>query len=642
MVGNNASAGAGGLFWSDALRRAMAVFVTLAMLLQNLMFGGVSPSFASENQGGESTLAGQASDQNTDDASAEGEEEATTEDELAAQADDQTDVGTTLTYATLKVQKQVDGDYTGDEEFSFVLEGVDGAPMPEDATAQVKAGNTASFGVIAFEAPADGIYYYTITEKEPAEADQTPGMTYNTDSVWVAVPVQGDDPVRYGTKDDVTGGGGTEAVDATVIVTNAYEAPANEGATSKAPGTIVVKKVVDSPRASDRQKDFGFRVSLYEDAERTQAGDFSGTYGDLEFANGVAEFTLRDGESKTVANLPTDEDDLWYEVQEIDAGGLERSSSKEESGDGATHTWTFTNTYVFNAEGTINVAKEVVGDAYDGEDDFTFELAAIDGAPLPESTSVTIRNNTAAGFGTITYTESGTYFYTIFEQVPEEAPLGMSYATDPVWARVDVDDALATTVQYGTEEAVRAGTAEHAAAAVVQNRYTNIGSIAVREVVDSSRSADKSRDYAFRITLYDDDERTQVKDLTGTYGDLEFTNGVAEFSLRDGESQTVANLPLGQTGVAYEVEETDDGGLTTSWNKEMSDDNASVTITCTNTYTSSSQNAVAKGKTSVAKTSTAKATTPATGDPTNMAILAVLALVGIGGIVFGLIRRKKQ
>ena len=51
--------------------------------------------------------------------------------------------------------------------------------------------------------------------------------------------------------------------------------------------------------------------------------------------------------------------------------------------------------------------------------------------------------------------------------------------------------------------------------------------------------------------------------ITGTYGDVDFTDGTAVFTLRHGESKTVAGLPV---DVTYEVAETeaDQNGYTTA------------------------------------------------------------------------------
>ena len=58
-------------------------------------------------------------------------------------------------------------------------------------------------------------------------------------------------------------------------------------------------------------------------------------------------------------------------------------------------------------------------------------------------------------------------------------------------------------------------------------------------------SGDKTREFRFTVTLSD-------KTVNGTYGDMTFIDGVAEFTLKDGESKTAAGL---LPGIRYTVTE---------------------------------------------------------------------------------------
>ncbi|MCH5190578.1 MAG: hypothetical protein J1F23_00290 [Oscillospiraceae bacterium] len=58
---------------------------------------------------------------------------------------------------------------------------------------------------------------------------------------------------------------------------------------------------------------------------------------------------------------------------------------------------------------------------------------------------------------------------------------------------------------------------------------------------------DRDRDFTFQVTLSD-------KTVNGAYGDMEFTNGVATFTLKHGQSVTASGLP---GGITYEVIELD-------------------------------------------------------------------------------------
>jgi len=75
-------------------------------------------------------------------------------------------------------------------------------------------------------------------------------------------------------------------------------------------GSLTVSKTVSGDGAS-RTKDFSFTVTLEDKT-------VDGTYGDMVFANGVATFDLKAGESKTASNLPAGVD---YTVEESDNEG---------------------------------------------------------------------------------------------------------------------------------------------------------------------------------------------------------------------------------------------------------------------------------------------------------------------------------
>ena len=70
------------------------------------------------------------------------------------------------------------------------------------------------------------------------------------------------------------------------------------------------------------------------------------------------------------------------------------------------------------------------------------------------------------------------------------------------------------------------------------------GSLTIQKTVTGPKVADHA--FTFTVTLDDDT-------LSGTFGDLTFTGGVATVSLKDGESATAKDLPAGLT---YEVAET--------------------------------------------------------------------------------------
>ena len=110
----------------------------------------------------------------------------------------------------------------------------------------------------------------------------------------------------------------------------------------------------------------------------------------------------------------------------------------------------------------------------------------------------------------------------------------------------------------GTKVTVTAGN-------VVNNFYTrlekdpdgpnppaeNTGNLTVTKTVSGSRG-DQNKEFTFTVTL-------DKKDFSGQYGDMTFTNGVATFTLKHGQSKTATKLPA---GTSYTVDESDNSGYT--------------------------------------------------------------------------------
>lgn len=81
------------------------------------------------------------------------------------------------------------------------------------------------------------------------------------------------------------------------------------------------------------------------------------------------------------------------------------------------------------------------------------------------------------------------------------------------------------------------------------------GSLIISKTV-SGDGADTTKGFTFTITLSD-------SAVSGTYGEITFENGIAVFALKDGESKTALNLPV---GINYTVEESDNTGYTVTVN----------------------------------------------------------------------------
>ena len=125
--------------------------------------------------------------------------------------------------------------------------------------------------------------------------------------------------------------------------------------TNTAHGRLEVSKTVEGD-GGDQSQPFNFTVTLGDDS-------INGIYGDMTFANGMATFTLKDGEKKIASDLPAG---LGYTVTETDANtGAYVTTATGEMGTipaGDTAVAAFTNT----AE-TIDIPVEKVWEDNDRE-----------------------------------------------------------------------------------------------------------------------------------------------------------------------------------------------------------------------------------------------------------------------------------
>ena len=82
------------------------------------------------------------------------------------------------------------------------------------------------------------------------------------------------------------------------------------------------------------------------------------------------------------------------------------------------------------------------------------------------------------------------------------------------------------------------------------------GSLSIRKQV-TGNAGDPQAEFAFMVLLSD-------TSISGTYGDLVFSKGVATFTLKHGESKTAFGLPAGIRYSVHELAANQDGYATVS------------------------------------------------------------------------------
>lgn len=242
-------------------------------------------------------------------------------------------------------------------------------------------------------------------------------------------------------------------------------------------GSLTVKKTVVG---GDSQREFGFTVALTDGDGEPVSGTFGKGEHAVTFADGKANFTLKDGGEKIISGLPVG---AHYTVTEDAAEGYTTTVNGADGSkvDGAVTedgvTVAFTNTYGTATEGRdVSTAglftKALKGRDWAEGDSFQFTLTGEGGAPMPEgaadgskTVSVTAAAGTKAGdrvafdFGSIRYTlndikdaefaevggkrvRAKTFTYTVREVRPDDgsAIAGVTYDGHVATMTVTVTD----------------------------------------------------------------------------------------------------------------------------------------------------------------------------------------------------------
>lgn len=160
------------------------------------------------------------------------------------------------------------------------------------------------------------------------------------------------------------------------------------------------------------------------------------------------------------------------------------------------------------------------------------------------------------------------------------------------------------------------------------NAKTETGGLTVTKQV-SGTHGDKDKEFHFTVTLDD-------KTISGKFGDMDFADGVATFTLKHGQRATAVRLPA---GIGYTVEETEanqDGYVTTSTaDKGTVPENGNVGIKFINHKEVTSEKPSTPDKPDTPDS-------PKTGDRTN--IVLYISLFAISGLLIAIliVLKKKK
>lgn len=310
---------------------------------------------------------------------------------------------------------------------------------------------------------------------------------------------------------------------------------------------LTVEKTVEGADG-DKEKLWRFTIELKKAGAplngtfSCKGGSFDGVAppkdGALEFVDGKADIYLKHGQTIAIENLPVNVD---YIVTEDEAGekgyetepqsGIITGTVQADAGSTAA----FLNARTI-PRGGLTVTKTVEGDAGDTGREWHF--------------TVTIEDAGIHGtYGDMRFT-NGVAMFTLKHDQSVTAtglPAGLSYT---------VTEKEAGQEGYVTKAAGDRGRIPAAGTAMAT--FTNMknvprGNLSVSKTVSGSNPPSKTA-FGFTVILSD-------RTVDGRFGEMTFRSGVAEFTLRHGETVTATGLPA---GVGYLVEEDADEAYTTS------------------------------------------------------------------------------
>lgn len=371
-------------------------------------------------------------------------------------------------------------DWLANDSFTFILQGLDGAPMPEGAERDISrvvvtspegaASGTPvafNFGDIAYKRP--GTYVYQVFE--PAEEATTPGVSTSLALYTVTVTVEDNHDGTLATSSEITRVhddlGADVAADAAVTnaarFTNTFDAASQEWA------PIATKTLHDASGALSLQAGmFDFSLTPVDNApmpaDATELVGNNNAHGVVVF-EGIT-FTSEDvGKTyqyKISEKVPADprpgmsyDDAVWIATvtvihETVDGENLVKvSATYAREGESESHgEAAFENSYTpqaFAESGIIKGKKQLVGRDMLDTDNFNFSLSLVSGPENSVASDMALEHKTNGNVvnfesGEMTFTKPGEYVFDIRENAPAEDSAGITWDRHVATATVTIVD----------------------------------------------------------------------------------------------------------------------------------------------------------------------------------------------------------
>lgn len=389
--------------------------------------------------------------------------------------------GTLSGRENLAGEKILDGrDWLANDSFTFILQGLDGAPMPEGAEKDISRVVVTSpegtpsgtpvafnFGDIAYNAP--GTYTYQIYE--PAEEAATPGVSTSLALYTVTVTAEDNHDGTLAAsaritcdRDDL---GAEVAADAAATdvarFTNTFDATSQEWV------PIATKTLHDASGALSLQPDmFEFSLTPMPGAPMPDgANELAGhnnahgvvVFEGITFTSEDVGKTYRYKITEKVPANPrpgmTYDTTVWIATvtvthETVDGENLVKVSATyaregESEGHGEA---AFENSYTpqaFAESGIIKGKKQLVGRDMLDTDNFNFSLSLVSGPENGVASDMALKRETSGNVvnfksGEMTFTKPGEYVFGIHEDVPAEDGAGITWDRHVATATVTIVD----------------------------------------------------------------------------------------------------------------------------------------------------------------------------------------------------------